>query len=393
MSFSGNDKSSRKKKINYSSSFRNSHESISRDDELRHSTGSVRAPYGVRTSNKAALTSSNRRRVDKGTVVHLQEASVGNRRRRDSHEPPMSDKDEQNTSSHSVSHLIKGFESKTEHSRYEPNSFLTPNFGSYGDQLDGDVSEKHKRNSSKRKLSIRRRGKGNHDANITVLQKLGIAPFMGSENRNAKKSLAHFDIQSVLFDIENASTLKSVYEDGGGRPRNISTGASAASMRSRNKNAESGNDGKVTEAHVDSVLDNGDGASNELVESCPYFRNELGSVQSSDESKREKLLRRFDGNVSARIWTSASKNRAPSLELLHSTDNDIDTLFGRSVELNDLAQKKNITLLEAVDDDSKITLWDRAKNSFEKRVFEFEHIDLGALYYRNYFVGKGTANM
>lgn len=391
MLHSGNDKFPRKKKLNYSNSFRThngekSNETFRRDDELRHSTNSVKGYHVV--TGKPQVGKSLRQPLGSGTEggpeVYLPKASMVNGQRAGLCDSPMSDKED---ISHSVSHLIKGFESKTEyHSHYESNSFLRPNFGSYEESLEGDVPEKHKRSASKRKLSMRKKGKGNSDANVTVLQRLGIAPFMGSENRNAKKALAHFDVQSVLFDIENASVLKAVYEDGGNRTRNISTGASAASMRKQKRNAAANGS---SDSRPESIVDEGDGTSNELVESCPYFRNEIGTVQKKDNEKKEKLFSKFNGSVSARIWPSVSKNKTSSLELLYTTDNDIEAVFGGSVPINDLDHNANITLLEFLNDDSLISLWDRPKHSEEKRVFEFEHVDLGAMYYKNYFLGKG----
>ena len=212
---------------------------------------------------------------------------------------------------------------------------------------------------------------------------------MGSESRNAKRSLAHFDVQSVLFDLECASVLKAEYADSGNRPRNISTGASAASMKNLRKKAEPEDMLQVENAQKQSLLHEDDGTSNDLVENCPYFRNEIGNLHNSNRDTKERLFGKLNGSLSSRVWTSVRKNRTPSLELLHTTDNEIDTFFRCSAEINDLDQRKNITLLESVEEGSQIALWDRPKTLCEKRVFEFEHIDLGALCYRNYFVGKG----
>ena len=267
------------------------------------------------------------------------------------------------------------------------------NYGGYTDVVDSGQGDKNKRNGSKRKLSIRKRGKNNHDVNLTVLQKLGIAPFMGSENRNAKKALSYFDVQSILFNIDNAAVLKALYEEGGNRPRNISTGASAASIRSQRQKTENGTAGGP-KTRTDSIIDDGDGLSNELVSSCPYFRNETGAVEEKTENRintMNKLLGKYHGDISGKIWTSFGKNRTPSLELLHTTDNDLDVFFGSSVKLNDVDQKKEVTVLEPIEPTSKIVLWDNPRNCPEKRVFDFEHIDTGALYYREFFIGKGES--
>ncbi len=392
MPVSGNDKASRKHRINYSNSFRNQQgehfaESFSREDELRHSTGSMKGHYAIsgrfrneRSSKHPAGTPGEERNM--------------NGKRSGSNESQTSDKEEK-TPSHSVSYLIRGFESKGE-STPEGTPQLTLNDEQYT-YTDGDPSlstnnEKNKRNGSKRKLSIRKRAKAHHDANVTVLQKLGIAPFMGSENRNPKKALSYFDVQSILFDIDNATVLKALYEEGGNRPRNISTGASAASMRAQGKKKPGDENGKAL-TRTDSIIDEGDGLSNELVESCPYFRNETGTESKENHvNSMHKLLGKYRGDVSSRIWTSFGKHRTPSLELLPTTDADSDAFFGSAVKLNEIDQKREVTILEPIGANSKITLWDNAKNSKEKRIFDFEHIDDGALYYREYFFGKGKEN-
>ena len=406
MPYLGNDRTATKKKLAYSNSFLNHHDDISdkpfrRDNELRHSVGSTKGQYGVsaRAQTVIKLKYPARGIAQGGQVMpnsermHNSERAMLNDHRRCSSESPMSDTEEQDTASRSVSHLIKGFESKNDsHSRAENSSFLSPSYGSYGDNLDFETVDKNKRNSSKRKLSLRKKGKNSSNNNVTVLQKLGIAPFMGSENRNAKKSLAHFDVQSVLFDLESATTLKTIYADGGNRPRNISTGASAASARKLSKKTESGGLLREEDSKKQVHLDEGDGTSNDLVENCPYFRNEIGNVDNSSEDSKERLLDKLNNSVSSRLWTSVSKNRSPSLELLHTTDNDIGPFFSSSTEINDIDQKKNISLLEPVEEESKIALWDRPKSVSDKRIFEFEHVDLGALYYKNYFIGKGMCH-
>ena len=395
MPVSGNEKASRKKRINHSNSFRNQYgevtpEPFKRDDELRHSTGSMRGHYGVNNRSKTDISLKYPIKGE-GTPGHSLERSNMNGKRSGSNDSQISDKEEPNTPSHSVSQIIRGFESKSgSNERKETSRYLVPGFGSYEDNSEYDVTDKHKRNGSKRKLSIRKRGKSNNDASVTILQKLGIAPFMGSENRNAKKALSHFDVQSVLFDIETAAVLKAQYADGGIRPRNISTGASAASTRAQRKKRE-GSDGNLEKSRTESIIDDGDGTSNELVESCPYFRNEIGTIEEKESSNVNKLLGKYHGVVSSgRIWTSMGKNRTPSLELLHTTDNDNDPFFGGTTKLNEIDQQKEVTILETIEDDSKIALWDRPKKSTEKRIFDFEHVDMGAMYYREFFLGKGT---
>ena len=397
MPYPGNEKTPVRKKLDDSNSIHNHHDDIAgdsfrRDDDLHFSIVPMKSNYGnsARVQMDMNLKYPNKSVVQGGQLKHSSERVMLSGQRFSSNESTMSDKEEQKITSPSVSHLIKGFESKTDsHHAVENSSFLTPNYGSYEENLEFDTTEKHKRNSSRRKLSLRKKGKSGSGNNATVFQKLGIAPFMGSENRNFKRSLAHFDVQSVLFDLECASVLKAEYADGGNRARNISTGASAASMKTLRKKAEPGDMAQAENVQRQSLVDEGDGMCNDLVENCPYFRNEIGNMRDSDRDTKERLLSKFNGSFSARVWTSMKKNRTPSLELLHTTDNDIDTFLSCSAEINDLDQKKSIVLLESVEEESVIALWDRPKTLCEKRVFEFEHIDLGALYYKNYFVRKG----
>ncbi|XP_065051814.1 uncharacterized protein LOC135681326 isoform X2 [Rhopilema esculentum] len=396
MPVNGSDKQIRKKRINYSNSFRNqpfeiAKEPFKREDELRHSTGSTKEHHSVTYRTKTDISLKYPTKID-GRPVYNADVAMVNGQRTGSYDSQMSEKEEPGTPSHSVSHLIRGFESKTDsNSRVDSSRLLTPAFGSYEDNSEYDVTDKQKRNASKRKLSIRKRGKSNNSGNASVLQKLGIAPFMGSENRNAKKALAHFDVQSILFELENAAVLKAIYADGGSRPKNVSTGASAASMRSQKKKSDGSDSGSTEKVRTDSFTEDGDGASNDLVESCPFFCNEIGAVENQEEDKMNKLFGKFRGNMSSRVWTSMSKNRTPSLELLNSTDNDLDSIFGSGLSTSELDQKNDVTILESINEGSKISLWDRPKRS-DKRIFDFQHIDLGAMYYREFFIGKDHQN-
>ena len=323
------------------------------------------------------------------SLDHLSEGSLLSAQRQGTNEQRNYVLEEQNTT-RSVSHLVKGFESKAgKYSYAENSSFLTPSYGPYDDSSECDT-EKGKRNSSRRKLSARKKGRSGNDKNAIVLRKLGITPFIASDNRIAKRAFAHFDVQSVLFDIENASTLKNVYEDGGNRPINISTGASAASMKSNSKGA--GDFSPVEKSKMPLFLDTGDGTSNDLVENCPFFRNEIGCMSSSNAGEKGLLLHKLNRTAPMRMGKSVSKSKTPCLELLHTTDNEMYQFHTGSSEIEQ-DQLNKLTLLESVEEESKLACWDRPKTVNEKRVFDFEHIDLGALYYKNYFAGKGTYHL
>ncbi|XP_072030878.1 uncharacterized protein [Amphiura filiformis] len=86
------------------------------------------------------------------------------------------------------------------------------------------------------------------------------------EERTRKRAMQHFDVQSMGFDIEDVVKNKDSLE----RKRNTATGASAASRVNSN----------TPEGSLENLLDNnddsGDGKSNDLLHSCPFFCNELG---------------------------------------------------------------------------------------------------------------------
>lgn len=78
-----------------------------------------------------------------------------------------------------------------------------------------------------------------------------------------RRQFAHYDCQSLLANLSYAAALRGALLS---RRRNTTTGASAASLLA-SRGSTSGELG---------VPDTGDGRSNQLVESCPFFRNELG---------------------------------------------------------------------------------------------------------------------
>lgn len=78
-----------------------------------------------------------------------------------------------------------------------------------------------------------------------------------------RKQFAHYDCQSLMANLNYAAEIGRALLS---RRRNTTTGASAASLLST----------RGLPPGDDAVPDTGDGRSNELVESCPFFRNELG---------------------------------------------------------------------------------------------------------------------
>ncbi|XP_067256069.1 signal-induced proliferation-associated protein 1 isoform X1 [Chanodichthys erythropterus] len=100
------------------------------------------------------------------------------------------------------------------------------------------------------------------------------------------RNFAHYDVQSILFDLSEAATNR----DSIGRKKNITSGASAASQlrplsQSTPSSVSQGGGGSTgsgssSEDVEQSLLDEGDGNDNDLLLSCPHFRNEMGGEES-----------------------------------------------------------------------------------------------------------------
>lgn len=161
------------------------------------------------------------------------------------------------------------------------------------------------------------------------------------------RNFAHYDVQSILFDLTEAATNR----DSIGRKKNITSGASAASqLRPLSQTlpsspAQGGGGGANADDPEQSLLllDEGDGNDNELLLSCPHFRNETGGEEQVG-------LGRSQGRRG--LWSSLR------------TPNDAVSVLEEPRESHVQQQGKS--------------------NYF------IEHADLGAHYYRKYFYMKGT---
>ncbi|XP_042617131.1 signal-induced proliferation-associated protein 1-like isoform X2 [Cyprinus carpio] len=165
------------------------------------------------------------------------------------------------------------------------------------------------------------------------------------------RNFAHYDVQSILFDLSEAATNR----DSIGRKKNITSGASAASQlrplsQSTPSSVSQGGGGSLgsgtgSEDVEQSLLDEGDGNDNDLLLSCPHFRNEMGG----EESVGLSLPR-------------ASRHRWRSLQ----SPNNAVSVLEEPRESHVQAQGKS--------------------NYF------IEHADLGARYYHKYFYMKDHQN-
>jgi hypothetical protein len=215
------------------------------------------------------------------------------------------------------------------------------------DSTDGMTSPKTKAKFAKTKeKSIFRKLRGTKSDGSETTSK-------GSDNsdeldeRQRRKAFIHYDCQSIglnlLDQIKNRNLLN--------KRRNTATGASAAST----SYSVGGND-----ADADSIDDdNGDGKSNDLVLSCPFFRNELGG----EEERTISLTR-----------TSAARR----MQQLLGNKNICDQT-ARSSLCNGVS---NLDTSTNADGFSEVPL-------IIHKGYVIEYVDQGANYYRNYFFSYG----
>ncbi|KAM4770946.1 signal-induced proliferation-associated 1-like protein 2 [Rhinophrynus dorsalis] len=172
------------------------------------------------------------------------------------------------------------------------------------------------------------------------------------------KCFAHYDVQSILFNINEAMTSQSNVA----KCKNITTGASAASQSPVSSDQAGSCEtplGSKEDLNCKNnpESDEGDGKSNDLVLSCPYFRNEIGEK----EDRKIALSRANSSSVPA----GESCSFESSL-ISHCTN-------------------AGISVLEVPRENQPI-------HREKVKRYVIEHIDLGAYYYRKYFYGKEHQN-
>uniref|UniRef100_A0A8C7MPW9 Signal-induced proliferation-associated 1 like 2 n=1 Tax=Oncorhynchus kisutch TaxID=8019 RepID=A0A8C7MPW9_ONCKI len=179
-----------------------------------------------------------------------------------------------------------------------------------------------------------------------------------------QKCFAHYDVQSVLFNISEAVANRADL----GRRKNTTTGASAASHATPIPICESPIGSCEELGHKASMdADEGDGKSNTLVLSCPYFRNETGG----EGERRVALSKASSANY-------GSGDYAPSYG---------GGGQGYSVEssLSTRCTNAGVSVLEV----------SRESQAFHRDMYKryiIEHIDQGAYYYHKYFYNKDHQN-
>ncbi|NXD46544.1 SI1L3 protein, partial [Copsychus sechellarum] len=211
---------------------------------------------------------------------------------------------------------------------------------SFFEMLDEFRSKKPEKSESKEKP--RRRCVKSDES---VFKKL-LNPKDPDESRGAeapkpwicRKGFAHFDVQSIFFEAVPAG--------GAARRRNTTTGASAASAGS--EPGFSSTEDLNCKENLERDL--GDDTSNELLLSCPHFRNEIGGG---------------GGERDVSFARSAAPAAAPAFRA------------GRP-------SNAGVSVLEFPKE--------RRRDPERLRSSGVEHADLGARYYRDYFHGKEHSN-
>ncbi|XP_036042903.1 signal-induced proliferation-associated 1-like protein 2 isoform X1 [Onychomys torridus] len=174
---------------------------------------------------------------------------------------------------------------------------------------------------------------------------------------SCQRCFAHYDVQSILFNINEAMATRASV----GKRKNITTGASAASQTPVPVGPAGGCESPLgskedLNSKENPDADEGDGKSNDLVLSCPYFRNETG------------------GEGDRRIALSRASSASFSGE-------------GRSFEssLSSHCTNAGVSVLEVPRENQPI-------HREKVKRYIIEHVDLGAYYYRKFFYGKEHQN-
>lgn len=178
----------------------------------------------------------------------------------------------------------------------------------------------------------------------TISEDCSIASTLSAdmEERQRRRAFAHYDCQSLSANLSYAAKVRGLLL---ARRRNTTTGASAASaMLSRSSTPDSS---------LEICDDYGDGQKNELLENCPFFRNEIGG-----EEEREVSLTRFNNTM------NKSAIHRPTLA------------YG-------------VSILESEPNE---TLWKDNTCPFQRAQRPIESVDIGARYYRKYFYGQEHQN-
>ena len=168
------------------------------------------------------------------------------------------------------------------------------------------------------------------------------------EERQKRKAFIHYDCQSIGITIPELQKRRNSLI----KQRNTTTGASAASGVRSIQGIEDKSSGDDS--------DSGDGKSNDLVLSCPFFRNEVGGEEERtvclNRSTAQKRVQQLLGN---KHLDSHSLMRRPACNGVAILDNTLGP--------------HGVTELPVVTNSGYV----------------IEHVDHGAFYYKHFFQGFG----
>uniref|UniRef100_A0A8C2WTY8 Signal-induced proliferation-associated 1 like 1 n=1 Tax=Cyclopterus lumpus TaxID=8103 RepID=A0A8C2WTY8_CYCLU len=185
-----------------------------------------------------------------------------------------------------------------------------------------------------------------------------------------QKGFAHFDVQSLLFDLNEVIHSR----QSGSKRKNTTTGASAAAAASASATSslasnqsgvygspcgsqeELSKEGLGGGHGTNPALDPGDDKSNDLVLSCPCFRNEIGGEGERNISSPGSI-----GSGGSSSNSSGSTEDGP-------LDATLTTNFTNA----------GVAVLEAAKDGL-------SQHADRSKRYIVEHVDLGTYYYRKFF--------
>ncbi|XP_069807293.1 signal-induced proliferation-associated 1-like protein 1 isoform X3 [Dendropsophus ebraccatus] len=284
--------------------------------------------------------------------------------------------DKQGTSSDSFFDIIKGYKNERgDHRGHGPSklSELLLSSGSRGSGFSLDVIDGQRdghRAFKDRDKPLKRRSKS-ETGDSSIFRKLRNAKAEGELGKSgdiedsrsddsikpwtSPKCFAHYDVQSVLFDLNEVVINRHNVI----KRRNTTTGASAAAAASlaagplSHSSSFNSPTGSTEDLNAKENVDQGDDKSNDLVMSCPYFRNEMGGEGEKKVSLSKSNSGSFSGCENSSFESTMSSHCANA----------------------------GLAVLE-VPKENLVLHIDRAKR------YIVEHVDLGAYYYRKYFYQK-----
>ena len=202
----------------------------------------------------------------------------------------------------------------------------------------------------------------------------------------SRKYFAHYDCRSMAVDFEDLAQLYAKQGDGP-RRKNTRSGASAASakitaatmadkIQRRDSDSSTGN-------NDNGASDQGDNKSNDLVESCPYFRNEL-----DDGEEQDPQIALTRGNMAFQNPHDPMRPKEPKLDI-HKRRSTLDILLTAydSARRGNLSSGTGVTILDNSKPEGGSLYLGEGFHNEDGRVFE--HVDHGSYYYKNFFVGQG----